>query len=123
MRDTLLVAGAPTELGNVVPHWHAVLSRGGPCRGHAAAGKQVCVDCTYNEVQDLQVLSTTDSNAQLHPSMTDAHRRNHAGHVHIEIVAAHPMLKSLCKGGKLEVQVEFGLLEQHKLMASGEVSI
>ena len=93
------MAGAPTELGNVVPHWHAVLSHGGPWRGHAAAGKQVCADCRYNEVQDLQVLSTTDSNAQLHPSMTDVHRRNHADHGHIMIVAAHPMWKSPCKGG------------------------
>ena len=65
MIDAWLVAGAHTDLGIVVPHRHAVLSRGGPCHGHAAADQHDWYPGlpVRKELQDLLVLHTIDSNA------------------------------------------------------------
>ena len=65
MVDASLVAGAHTELGNVVPHRHAGLSRGGPWHGHAAADQHDwCPGLPVRkEPQDLLVLHIIGSNA------------------------------------------------------------
>ena len=65
MIDAWLVAGAHTDLGIVVPHRHAVLSRGGPWHGHAAADQQDWYPGlpVREEPQDLLVLHTIGSNA------------------------------------------------------------